>query len=86
MPLQCHGCGAFTQTHDPEVAGYYDVNRKAVKKFTGEIAETSALKSPEEDVVVDQALRNIDPSQLEELGIDPKMLRHGDEMEPHTSC
>lgn len=87
LPLQCHGCGAFSQTSEPEVAGYYDMNRKAVKKFTSmDEDSTPALKTPEEDFVVDQALKGVDEEKLAELGIDPKTLHHGDELDPHATC
>ncbi|EQL29434.1 hypothetical protein BDFG_07978 [Blastomyces dermatitidis ATCC 26199] len=33
LPFSCPGCGAFTQWVSPDEAGYYSINRKAVKEY-----------------------------------------------------
>ena len=35
LPTQCHGCGGFAQSTDPSQAGYYNMERHAVKKYLG---------------------------------------------------
>lgn len=91
LPLQCHGCGAFTQTSQPDQAGFYDLNRKAVRKFLGlgeqsENSEKVLEEKDQEDFVVDQALQTLGPEKLEELGIDPNTLHYGEEAESHMTC
>ncbi|KAH6676059.1 hypothetical protein F5X68DRAFT_157613 [Plectosphaerella plurivora] len=85
LPTQCHGCGGFAQSTDPSQAGYYNMERQAVKKFLGQekTKGKSLNKEQEEDLIVDQALGNLDPAMLAELGLDPKTLKHGDELDPH---
>lgn len=33
LPRSCPGCGAFTQSTNPDQAGFYGANRKAVQAF-----------------------------------------------------
>ncbi|PGG98046.1 hypothetical protein GX51_07020 [Blastomyces parvus] len=46
LPFSCPGCGAFTQWVSPDEAGYYSINRKAVKeyirRFSPEYEESSS--------------------------------------------
>ncbi|KAM0284580.1 hypothetical protein ACHAQH_001946 [Verticillium albo-atrum] len=82
LPLQCHGCGAFTQTTEPDQAGYYDLNRKSVQKFAASEDEYEIKKGEiEEDFVVTKALEGLDEQKLEELGIDPRTLLAGEDLE-----
>ncbi|KAM0321723.1 hypothetical protein ACHAQA_009962 [Verticillium albo-atrum] len=82
LPLQCHGCGAFTQTTEPEQAGYYDLNRKSVQKFAASEDEYDVRKGEiEEDFVVTKALEGLDERKLHELGIDPRTLLAGEDLE-----
>lgn len=89
LPLQCHGCGAFSQTSEPDQAGYYDVSRKAVRRFLGQEQEqerNSVKEERGEDYVVDQALQNLDESKKAEIGLDAKTLHFGEELDPHATC
>jgi genetic interactor of prohibitins 3, mitochondrial len=85
LPLQCHGCGGFTQTTDTSQAGYYNLDRRAVRRYLGlEGADGKPLKeNKDEDLVVEQALGSLDPAALAELGIDAKTFQHGDELDPY---
>ncbi|KAH6848389.1 hypothetical protein B0I37DRAFT_377507 [Chaetomium sp. MPI-CAGE-AT-0009] len=74
LPLQCHGCGALSQTTVPDEAGYYDVSRKAVKQYLGLVEETGGEKPVETDQIVQQALQAVDVEALERQGIDLKAL------------
>ena len=61
----CPGCGAFTQTVNPEGAGYYNVTRKSVKAFlarseNGQLGEAETFKE-----AVDHANRDV----LQQLGM-----------------
>ncbi|KAK4156686.1 hypothetical protein C8A00DRAFT_12407 [Chaetomidium leptoderma] len=74
LPLQCHGCGALSQTTVPNEAGYYDVSRKAVTQFLG-LAEEKDEKNPlNADQIVQQALESVDVEALERQGINLKAL------------
>lgn len=75
LPLQCTGCGAFTQTTDPAQAGYVNLERKAVQEYLG-LLEPKAPRVEEipEDKVVEEALDNLSPEQLEALGLSKENL------------
>ncbi|KDN65978.1 hypothetical protein CSUB01_00644 [Colletotrichum sublineola] len=82
LPLQCSGCGALTQTTDAGQAGYYDLSRKSVKEFLTLASEDDAKKQVrEEDKVVKEVLQKIGEEQLARLGLDPKKLVYGEELD-----
>lgn len=72
--MNCTGCGAFAQTSDPELLGYFDLESKRVRKWLNPRVSEIKLKESEEDGVVDEALKSMDPSKLQELGLDPSIL------------
>ena len=74
LPLQCHGCGALSQTTVPDEAGYYDVTRKVVREYLGLEGEKQERKTSDADQVVQQALQSIDVEALERQGINLKAL------------
>jgi bifunctional DNA-binding transcriptional regulator/antitoxin component of YhaV-PrlF toxin-antitoxin module len=81
LPLQCTGCGAFTQTADPDQAGYYNLGRKAVREYLG-LSERRASKADvvsEEDRVVQEALKNLPTEELEALGLSADTLLTSEE-------
>ena len=67
LPRSCPGCGAFTQSVDPDQPGFYNTNRKSVKAFIAsheqalEYGEPNAFKH-----VVEHA----DRSLLSQLGLE----------------
>lgn len=75
LPLQCTGCGAFTQTADSTQAGYFNLERRAVREYLGLVeprkkrARAQADVAAAEDQVVEATLANLDPAQLEALGL-----------------
>ncbi|KAF4987479.1 hypothetical protein FGRMN_10344 [Fusarium graminum] len=75
------GCGAFTQTSDPQLLGYFDPVSKRVKKWLNPKAFDHQHIATEEDGVVDNVLKTLDQSQLEALGLDPSLLVSGAETE-----
>ncbi|KAI5466889.1 hypothetical protein BGZ63DRAFT_10636 [Mariannaea sp. PMI_226] len=80
LPLNCTGCGAFVQTTDPQQLGYFDLNSKRVKKWLDPPTEISH-KGSTEDGVLDEVLKSMDPTRLQELGLDPNLLKVGSETE-----
>lgn len=72
LPSQCRGCGALSQTTAPNQPGYFDLNRKAVKKYLG-IDETPRHLR-EEDKLYQDVLKQLDQSLLEKQGVDVKAL------------
>lgn len=88
LPMQCHGCGGFAQSTDPDQAGYYDLDRRAVRRYLGlEGEDGKPLRDrTHEDMVVEQALGSVDAARLAELGIDASAFKHGDELDPHGTC
>ncbi|KAK4130920.1 hypothetical protein BT67DRAFT_428733 [Trichocladium antarcticum] len=74
LPLQCHGCGALSQTTVANEAGYYDVSRTAVKQYLGVADEKKRSNPRAADQVVEQALQGVDVAALERQGISLKSL------------
>lgn len=73
LPLQCSGCGALSQSSQPDLAGYYDLERKAVKSYLGLLKE-EPKRARESDRVVQDALRSLKLEEMGELGTDLKTL------------
>ncbi|KAI1489137.1 hypothetical protein F5X96DRAFT_679950 [Biscogniauxia mediterranea] len=72
LPRQCSGCGAFSQFDEPELPGYYDLDRKAVRKFLG--VEPLFHRSRQEDKVYEDALKHFDHKELANRGVDVEAL------------
>ncbi|KAL1843001.1 hypothetical protein VTJ49DRAFT_3478 [Mycothermus thermophilus] len=77
LPLQCHGCGALSQTNVPGEAGYYDLSRKVVRQYLGLEEEAPKRRKPSVDHIVQQALQSVDVSALKKQGINLKSLLPG---------
>ncbi|KAK3304513.1 uncharacterized protein B0T15DRAFT_244046 [Chaetomium strumarium] len=73
LPVQCHGCGALSQTTVPNEAGYYNVSRKAVRQYLG-LEEERLAKPRDADRIVEQTLKSVDVEALERQGINLKTL------------
>jgi hypothetical protein len=77
LPLTCSGCGAFSQTSDPEQLGYFDVTKKRIKSWLypqePEIRRPDARET-EEDNIVQESLKRLDRSQIEALGLNPDAM------------
>ncbi|KAJ4307108.1 hypothetical protein N0V88_000485 [Collariella sp. IMI 366227] len=74
LPVQCHGCGALSQTTVPDEAGYYDVSRKAVKQYLGLEVKEERIRGGSTDDIVKQALQSVDVEALAKQGINLKAL------------
>ncbi|KAI0412078.1 hypothetical protein F5X98DRAFT_355762 [Xylaria grammica] len=72
LPRQCRGCGALSQTSHPNQPGYFDLSRNAVKKYLG--ADGPSSRSRSEDQIFEDALRRLDPKELEKQGVDMQAL------------
>ncbi|KAF6816868.1 DUF974 domain-containing protein [Colletotrichum sojae] len=82
LPLTCSGCGALSQTSEPGLPGYYDVKRKTLRESLADEEELKAKKpAREDDSIVEAALKNLGEDKLAELGLDPRALRYGEEVE-----
>jgi len=70
LPLQCPGCGAFSQTNDNTIAGFYNLARHAVRnhlrppKPRGLDAQAQA-----ENDVVRELLKTMSPNEVQKLGL-----------------
>lgn len=71
LPVTCSGCGAFTQTEDPQQFGYLNLETKRVKSWIQPEATPKHPTDPDEDKVVQDALAHLDMGQLGDLGINP---------------
>jgi len=75
LPLQCPGCGAFSQTTTPGEAGYFDLNRGAVKEYVAAPEPNAASTvGSQEDQVIQETLGRLPAETLEELGLDANGL------------
>ncbi|KAF7713662.1 Uncharacterized protein PECH_001135 [Penicillium ucsense] len=58
LPICCPGCGAFSQTIEPEEPGYYSTNRKQTRKLLArkkDALERSSKEQDEKDAVLKDA-------------------------------
>lgn len=85
LPLQCTGCGAFTQTTDAAQAGFFNLERRAVQEYLGFIEPKTPTVDEaveEEDRVVEEALSNLPQEQLEALGLTKDALIGDKDVKP----
>ncbi|KAI1813645.1 hypothetical protein GGS20DRAFT_552649 [Poronia punctata] len=69
LPKQCRGCGALSQTTEPRQPGFFDLNRKAVKKYLGTDEPTDHPRS-QDDAIFQDLLSKLDPEELKQKGVD----------------
>lgn len=72
LPVVCSGCGALSQISEPEQAGYFNLERRAVQSYLGLLKEQKRVRK--EDVVVQDVLKNIDLKKLGDVGETLKSL------------
>ncbi|KAF7551954.1 hypothetical protein G7046_g7568 [Stylonectria norvegica] len=78
LPLMCSGCGAFSQSTDAQQLGHFDLESKRVKNWMHpKVYEPRLAK--DEDHLVDEVLKSLDKSKLEELGLSPSVMVGGEE-------
>ena len=70
LPLQCPGCGAFTQVSDASHAGYYSSSRRSVKIHLAQRKAAAGQGFPSEAETFDQVLKNADETLLKTLGLE----------------
>ncbi|KAL1606702.1 Mitochondrial ribosome small subunit biogenesis protein [Paraconiothyrium brasiliense] len=80
LPRACPGCGAPTQIYDKKEAGFYNLNRNAVAKYLEYDPEAKDSQVKEEDVYT-KALKQVDQSVLEEIGLERNVLEAGNEID-----
>ncbi|KAE8848365.1 hypothetical protein PTNB85_02208 [Pyrenophora teres f. teres] len=77
LPRACPGCGALTQMYDKKEAGYYNIDRNAIREYLHWTPNT-AKQTTAEDEIFAKALKDASPELLGELGV----ANHGDEALP----
>ncbi|KAF2036178.1 hypothetical protein EK21DRAFT_52345 [Setomelanomma holmii] len=80
LPRSCPGCGAPAQVFDKKEAGYYNVERKVVRDYLG-WNENKAQDVSQENDVYSNALKNVDPALLDEIGLEKEGLDAQNEAE-----
>lgn len=73
LPIQCHGCGALSQTAVPNEPGYYNLDRKPVKVYLGIFKEETRHR-PQDDII-QASLGRLGEDELGKIGIDSTFLR-----------
>lgn len=68
LPRACPGCGAPTQIFDKKEAGYFNIDRNAVREYLGRDSGKVHEISREDDVF-SKALENASPELIEQLGL-----------------
>ncbi|KAK5997054.1 Found in mitochondrial proteome 38-like protein [Cladobotryum mycophilum] len=81
LPLMCSGCGAFSQTDDPQQLGYFDVKSKRTRTWLHPKKTELKSSEAEEDQLVADALKALGESKLKELGLSPSAMIQGEESE-----
>lgn len=74
LPTTCSGCGAFTQTTDPDQLGYVNLQNKRVKNWLDQKDFNSEAEATREADVIAKALDGLDAGQIEALGLDPASM------------
>ena len=69
LPRSCPGCGAFTQTVNPEQPGFYGTNRKSVKAFIGRNGQHRGNGYNGESEVFNRVLGAADANLLSQMGL-----------------
>jgi hypothetical protein len=69
LPRACPGCGAPSQTSDKKEAGYYNVERNAIKAYLTWDANKQKEATKEDDIYA-KALEAASPELLEELRVE----------------
>lgn len=78
LPLTCTGCGAFSQTSDPNGFGFYNLENKRVRKWLNAEVVKDDRPAQSEEKIVNEALGSMSTEELAELGIDPTTMLHGE--------
>jgi hypothetical protein len=68
LPRACPGCGAPSQIYNKREAGYYDVDRNAIREYLDGVPSRPQEATAEDDVYA-KALKNVNPELLGELGL-----------------
>lgn len=75
LPINCSGCGAFSQTSDPKELGFFDLTSKRVQNWLHPKKDQErGVSETEEDQVISEALKSLGSDQLEALGLDRSSL------------
>ena len=72
LPLQCPGCGAYTQPDQPQKAGYYSITRRTVKNYLAHLREFPVTGRRDESDAFAEITKNAGPELLEALGLAQK--------------
>ena len=70
----CPGCGAPAQTVNSSLAGYYDFERNAVKRFFKKLPGTSQARNQRDQDIFAQALQNASSDTLKSVGVTKNAL------------
>ena len=71
LPLNCPGCGAYTQTLSPQEAGFYQPTQKRLRNFPASQQDPDARARQEEEAAVySRTISGTNASLLESLGLD----------------
>ncbi|KND94206.1 hypothetical protein TOPH_01075 [Tolypocladium ophioglossoides CBS 100239] len=74
LPVTCSGCGSFAQTSDSQQFGYFDLESKRVRTWIHPRTPERRPSDSKEDQLVDEALKSLEKSKLEELGLNPAAM------------
>lgn len=69
LPRACPGCGAPTQVFNNKEAGYYNIDRKAIRDYVHRDVEKVHVASQEDDIYA-KALKDASPELLQQLGME----------------
>ena len=85
LPLACPGCGAFTQTNDENLFGFYNVDSKRVRNWIYPKQIEAKEDEVAEDEVVQGVLASMDSAQLKALGLSEHNMI-ADKDAPQATC
>jgi hypothetical protein len=85
LPVNCSGCGAFSQTNDPQQFGFYDLKSRRIKSWLQPNSRDISSTEADEDKIVQGTLAALSEDRLRELGLDAASLVPGMEAEQGQS-
>jgi genetic interactor of prohibitins 3, mitochondrial len=81
LPINCSGCGAFSQTNDPRQFGFYDLRSRRIKSWLHPQRHDLSSPDADENRIVQGTLAALSEERLRELGLEAASLLPGMEVD-----
>ncbi|KAM4059934.1 hypothetical protein HRG_002447 [Hirsutella rhossiliensis] len=82
----CTGCGAFTQTSDPQQLGYFDSGSRRIRNWLSPPTHEKKDSASDQDKLVNDALRSLESGKIEALGLSPAAMGTDEESQTKATA